>query len=210
MTVSNDGLDPGGRLGRVAVAPAAVVAHRLALEPRLLAHLLKLLDARVTAVGAARSEQLLDDFAMTIGALKLADRLAIPVEAEPFEPVENRVHRSLCRTLAIGVFDAQQELAAEALGVEPVEQSRARAADMQKACRRRREAGDDVRHFAGSSKRAIWVESVPLAEAGALAKARPHRRGQGTAPTSSARLRSAYAKPAPLPRSQTPPAPNSL
>ena len=58
---------------------------------------------------------------MAFGALKLADRLAVPIETEPFEPVENRVHRALRRPFAVGVFDAQQERAAEALGVEPVE-----------------------------------------------------------------------------------------
>ena len=84
---------------------------------------------------------------MALGALKLADRLAVPIEAEPFEPVENRVDRRLRRPLAIGVLDAQQELAARVLGVEPVEQRRARAADMQEAGRRRREAGYDLRHL---------------------------------------------------------------
>ena len=83
---------------------------------------------------------------MTLGALKLADRLAVPIETEPFEPVDDRVNRSLRRTLAIGVLDAQQELAAEMLGVKPVEQSRARAADVQEAGRRRRETGDDGGH----------------------------------------------------------------
>jgi hypothetical protein len=37
------------------------------------------------------------------------------------------------RALAVGVLDAQQELAAGVAGVEPVEQRRARAADMQEA-----------------------------------------------------------------------------
>ena len=49
---------------------------------------------------------------MTLGALKLADRLAIPVETEPFEPVDDRVNRRLRRAFAVGVLDAQQELAA--------------------------------------------------------------------------------------------------
>jgi hypothetical protein len=47
------GLDASGRFSRIAVAPAAVIAHRLALEARLLAHLLKLFHAGVTTVGAA-------------------------------------------------------------------------------------------------------------------------------------------------------------
>ena len=89
---------------------------------------------------------------MTIRALKLADRLAVPIQPQPFEPVENRLDRGLRRALAVGVLDAQQELAAEALGVEPVEQRGARAADVQKAGRRRRETGDDLRHHATLAK----------------------------------------------------------
>src|SRR4029077_9135226 len=128
--------------------------HRLAFQTGFFAHLLPLSHAGVTAVGAARSKQLLGHLAMTLRALKLADRLAVPIETEPLEPVENRVHRGVGRTFAIGVLDAQQELAVRVLGVEPVEQSRARPADVQEACRRRRETGDDLRHL-GSSKRSI-------------------------------------------------------
>ena len=85
---------------------------------------------------------------MALGARELADRLAVPVEPEPFEPVENGRDRSLGRALAIGVLDAQQERSAETFGVEPVEQRRTRAADMQESGRRRREAGDDLGHEA--------------------------------------------------------------
>ena len=63
-------LDARGRLGWIAVAPAAVVAHRLALETGLLAHLLQLFDARVAAIGAAGREQLICDLAMALGALE--------------------------------------------------------------------------------------------------------------------------------------------
>src|SRR6202020_2396079 len=99
---------------------------------------------------------------MALGALELADRLAVPIETEPFQPIENRVHGSLRGALPVGVLDAQQELAAEALGVEPVEQRRARAADMQEAGRRGREAGDDLRH--DSSKWEFTVGTRALAE----------------------------------------------
>src|SRR6202042_3555984 len=81
---TDHGLDACRRFGRIAVAPAAVVTHRLALETGLLAHLLQLSHAGVTAIGAARGEQLLGDLAMALCTLKLADRLAVPVQAEPF------------------------------------------------------------------------------------------------------------------------------
>ena len=47
------------------------------------------------------------------------------------------------RARAVGVLDAQQELAAVVAGEQPVEQRGARAADMQEAGRRGGEAGDD-------------------------------------------------------------------
>ena len=146
---ADDRGDAGRRLGRVAVAPASVVAHGLALEPRLLAHRLELLVARVAAVGRAPGEHLVHGLAVAAGAVELADRLAVPVEPEPLEAVENGVHRGLRRALAVGVLDAQQERAAEPLRVEPVEQRRARAADVQEAGRGGREAGDDAGHSCG-------------------------------------------------------------
>ena len=127
----DDGGDAGGRLRRIAVAPAAVVAHRAALEPRLLAHLVELLGARVAAVGGAARQHLIDHLAMTPGAAELAHRLAVPMQAEPGEAVEDGVDRGLGRALAVGVLDAQEEGPAEAAGVEPVEQGRARSADVQ-------------------------------------------------------------------------------
>ena len=57
------------------------------------------------------------DFAMALSAQKLADRLAVPVEPEPLESVENRIDCRLRRAFAVGVLDAQQEPAAEMLGV---------------------------------------------------------------------------------------------
>ena len=69
------------------------------------------------------------------------------VEAEPvIKPVEDGRDGGLGGALAVRVLDAQQHAAALGPGVEPVEQGRARPADMQEARRRRREAGDDVGH----------------------------------------------------------------
>src|SRR5205807_10027992 len=54
------------------------------------------------------------------------------------------VDRGLRRALAVGVLDAQQHPAAAPARVQPVEQSGARAADVQKAGRRGSEARDDL------------------------------------------------------------------
>src|SRR3546814_2368248 len=57
---------------------------------------------------------------------------------------EDRVDSGLCRTFAVSVLDAQQELATVTLGVQIREQRSARAPDVEKTGRARREAGDDT------------------------------------------------------------------
>ena len=90
----------------------------------------------------ARGEQVFGHLAVTRRALELIDDIAVPSEAEPGKPVENGGNRRIGRALAVGVLDPQQHLAARVVRIEPVEQRRAGAADMQKTRRRRREAGD--------------------------------------------------------------------
>ena len=69
--------------------------------------------------------------------------------------------------LAVGVFDAQHHPAAVLLGVKPVEQRRARPADMQKAGGRRSEAGDDLRH---ERKKILIRAGAPLSTGAAWGK----------------------------------------
>ena len=95
------------------------------------------------------------DLGMARGKFGLEMGLAVPVEAEPAHPVEDRVDRRLGRARLVGILDAQQELAAMVARVEPVEQGRARAADMEEAGGRGREAGDD-RGALGLRSRAIF------------------------------------------------------
>ena len=68
-------------------------------------------------------------------ARELEDDLAVPVEAEPGQPVENGGDGRIGRALAVGVLDPQQHLAAGVARIKPVEQRGAGAADMQKAGR---------------------------------------------------------------------------
>jgi hypothetical protein len=67
----------------------------------------------------------------------LEHRRFVAGEAEPAEAVQNRLDRRLGRTHAIGVLDPQQIAAAVVAREQPVEQRGARAADVQKPCRRR-------------------------------------------------------------------------
>ena len=99
--------------------------------------------AQIAVVGLAGGEQLLGHLAVALGAGELVERLAVPVELEPLEPVEDGCDGGLGGALAVGVLDAQQEFAAGVAGIEPVEQRRARPADMQIAGGRGRKARDD-------------------------------------------------------------------
>ncbi len=80
---------------------------------------------------------------MPCGAGELIDGVTVPGDAQPFQPIEDGIDRSLRGTLAVGILDPQQHLAAPAACVEPVEQGCARAADMEESGRRGGEAGDD-------------------------------------------------------------------
>ena len=68
---------------------------------------------------------------------------------EPFHPVDDGVDRRLGGALTVGVLNAQHHFAAMASGVEPVEERRARAANVQKTGGRGRKSGDDVGHVGG-------------------------------------------------------------
>ena len=130
------------RFGSIAVSPASVIADRLAGGALGFAHLGQFLGRGVAAIGLAFRQQLLGHGAVTAGARELVDGLAIPVQAHPFHPVQDRGHRFRRGALPVGVLDAQQERAARVAGIQPVEQGGAGAADMQHACGRGREAQD--------------------------------------------------------------------
>ena len=96
-------------------------------------------DGALVLVGVPGLEQLLDRLLVAVAALPLRDRPLVPVELEPAQRVEDLLHVLGRRALAVGVLDAQHELAARAAREEPVVQCRPRAADVQHACWRRRE-----------------------------------------------------------------------
>ena len=103
-------------------------------------------------IGMAVGQHLARDLGVTGGARELVGDLAVPLEAEPRQPVEDRCDRGLGGAGAVGVLDAQQERAAVMAREQPVEEGGARPADMQEAGRRRGEAGD-YGHFIQSGGR---------------------------------------------------------
>jgi hypothetical protein len=78
---------------------------------------------------------------LKVRAVRAADlRPLVPVEAEPAQAVEDPFDHLVRRALDVGVFDAQDEHAAEPPREKPVEKRGTRAADVQVAGRRGSEA----------------------------------------------------------------------
>src|SRR6185312_8346894 len=123
------------------------------LPPRelRLAHRLELLLRGVVPVGETLREKLLPDLAIAREALHLEERPLVPVELEPLHRVEDGLLRFLRRALEVGVLDAQDELAAVAARVGPVEERRAGAPEVEIPGGARREAGAD--HGARKARR---------------------------------------------------------
>ena len=94
-------------------------------------------------IGLAGGQHLAGHLGVTRRARELIGDVAVPLQAEPRQAVEDRGDRGLGGAGAVGVLDAQQELAAVVAREQPVEERGARAADMQEAGRRGGEAGDD-------------------------------------------------------------------
>ncbi len=69
----------GGRLCRIAVAPAPVITDGLALGPLLGAHLVQFGGSRVAAIGLALRQQLFGHLAVTACARGLINGLPVPV-----------------------------------------------------------------------------------------------------------------------------------
>ncbi len=87
-------------------------------------------------VGAALGDQFGDGLLVALFTGVLENDRVVRLEAQPVQALENGVHGGAGRAFAVGVLDTDQELAAGMFGVQPVEQGRARAADMQITGRR--------------------------------------------------------------------------
>ena len=75
---------------------------------------------------------------------ELEGDLAVPLQAEPGQAIQDGLDGGRGGARAVGVLDTQQVFAAVMAGKQPVEERSARAADMQKAGRRGRKTGDDL------------------------------------------------------------------
>jgi hypothetical protein len=95
-------------------------------------------------IGLAGGQQLARHLGVPLGAGELVDRLAVPAEAEPGQAVEDRRRSPRLVERWRSVSSMRSSIVPPVLpGVEPVEQRRAPAADVQEARRGGRKAGDD-------------------------------------------------------------------
>src|SRR5581483_3406649 len=114
---AHGGADAGRRLPGIAITPGALdglwapgrtllLPGQLALGDNGLVHGRELGRGQVAAIGPAGVQHLRGHLAMPVGACKLIERLAVPIELEPAQTVEDRLDRRLGRALAVGVLDA--------------------------------------------------------------------------------------------------------
>src|SRR5687768_16072592 len=89
-------------------------------------------------------DQIIDDVVVDVLAFGLKDELGVvPLEAEPAEVVKKLLRGGFGGAGEVGVFDAQEELAAGVAGEEPVEERGSCAADVEVPGGGGGEAGDD-------------------------------------------------------------------
>ena len=109
----------------------------------------------VLLVGAALGGEFLELGLVEFGALRLevgavvaADLGAfVPIHAEPAHRVEDHLQEGVGIALLVRVLDAEDELAARMAGVEPVEQGRTGASDVEEAGGAGSEADADLGHL---------------------------------------------------------------
>src|SRR6202034_151920 len=102
-----------------------------------------LLLAAVAVIRRARREHAANDLAIAVETLRLEVRAGVGIEAQPGHAVEDHAHRLIRRALAVGVLDAQDEFPAHAARVQPAEERRTHAADVQHSGRTRSKTRDD-------------------------------------------------------------------
>src|SRR5262249_3602143 len=82
-------------------------------------------------------------FAMARSTAELVDDVAVPIELEPLQPIQDGGDRLLGRALAVCILDPEQHLAAAAARIKPVEQRETRPSDIEESGRRGSKAGDN-------------------------------------------------------------------
>jgi hypothetical protein len=83
------------------------------------------------AIGLAFFDQLSGGGAVLVRIVGLKNFLFVVIQTQPLQPFNDRLRRFIGRTLQVRVFNPQQKFAANFARVQPVEERRARGADVQ-------------------------------------------------------------------------------
>ena len=144
-----------------------VVLGRAAGLLRLLATLLELLRRAKARIGVAGGAQSLGQGVIAFEALRLEIRPLVPIQPQPAQAIEHRLDQLGAGAVGVSVFDAQDKDAALIAGEEPVEERRARAADVQEAGGRRRKPNPNFIFSHVCHARARFIIREPLHPANA-------------------------------------------
>ena len=114
-------------------------------------HLIQLLGGTVAAICVTCVKQLLYIFMIEIAAFRLNIRCVgtsnprsfIPIKPEPFHRIVDALHRFVGGSGLIGIVNPKDECSAMMPCEKPIKQCCTCASDMQKSCRRGREANSN-------------------------------------------------------------------
>ncbi len=87
----------------------------------------------VAQVGETPSEEIIDDLAVAVEALRLVEGSLVPVEAQPLEFCQEALCQFGAVAFGVGVLDTQHVGATCRAGEQPVEQGRPRASNVEEA-----------------------------------------------------------------------------
>ena len=161
-------VDPAPRLLPRETAAGAGVLRRAAGGERRLPLGVELLRRAEAVIGVIAGEQLVGVRRVEVQPLRLAVRAVravdvgalVPVEPEPAKILEDADLRLARRALGVGVLDAQDERAVLAVCQQPVEQRRARVADVQLAGRARSKSESHSKRVSSRAEAPAWLRSA--------------------------------------------------
>jgi hypothetical protein len=168
------GLEPDrerGTLGcfaRIAVAPRADDRQRPLFRFGGGPHGVKLVLGQIAAVGPAGRQHGLGHLAVAGCAFELRDGLTVPVQFEPFQPRLKRRDSFRMIALPVGIFDPQKEPATPAFGIQPVEQRRPCAADMEISGGRWRKTDNGLRGSGTGHWRSTYFQKMGVKTVGGM------------------------------------------
>src|SRR3990172_11895329 len=135
-------------------AALPVISRRRLAFPLVGTHLFQSLRRAVAIVGVAAVQEALHGVRVQAQALRLYvrsvltphSRPLVPVQAQPAQAVENRLHGAGDGAHDVRILDAQYELASSVPGVQPVEQRGPDVADVWMSGGTGRITYPDIRH----------------------------------------------------------------